>query len=48
MKDLGENRAREITQTVRETAVKVVDTADGAVFEEAARLKSTLKNFSLA
>ncbi|GHV72568.1 hypothetical protein AGMMS49928_29700 [Spirochaetia bacterium] len=48
MKDLGEDRAREIIQTVRETAVKVIDTTDGAIFEEVARLKSTLKNFSLA
>ena len=47
-KDLGEDRAREIMQTVRETAVKVIDTTDGAVFEEVARLKSTLKDFSLA
>jgi predicted nucleic acid-binding protein len=48
MKDLGEDRAREIIQTVRETAVVVVDTTDGAIFEEVARLKSTLKGFSLA
>jgi predicted nucleic acid-binding protein len=48
MKDLGEDKAREIMQTVRETAVKVIDTTDGAVFEEVARLKSTLKGFSLA
>ena len=48
MKNSGEDKAREIIQTVRETAVKVIDTTDGAVFEEVARLKSTLKNFSLA
>jgi predicted nucleic acid-binding protein len=48
MKDLGADRARELMQTVRETAVKVIDTTDGAVFEEVARLKSTLKGFSLA
>jgi predicted nucleic acid-binding protein len=48
MKDLGEDRAREIMQIVQETAVKVIDTTDGAVFEEVARLKSTLKGFSLA
>jgi predicted nucleic acid-binding protein len=48
MKDLGEARAREIMETIRETAIKVVDTTNGAVFEEVARLKSTLKNFSLA
>ncbi|GHU48600.1 hypothetical protein FACS1894200_05980 [Spirochaetia bacterium] len=35
-------------QTVRETAVKVIDITDGAVFEEVAHLKSTLKDFSLA
>jgi predicted nucleic acid-binding protein len=48
MKDLGEDRAREIMQTVRETAVEVIDTTAGAVFEEVARLKSTLTGFSLA
>jgi predicted nucleic acid-binding protein len=48
MKDLGTDRAREIMQTVRETAVKVIDTTDGAIFEEVARLKSTLKGFSIA
>jgi predicted nucleic acid-binding protein len=48
MKDLGKDRAREIMQTVRETAIKVIDTTDDAVFEEVARLKSTLKKFSLA
>ncbi|GHT85167.1 hypothetical protein FACS1894137_09110 [Spirochaetia bacterium] len=48
MKDLGEDHAREIMQTVRETAVMVIDTTDGAVFDEVARLKSTLKQFSLA
>jgi predicted nucleic acid-binding protein len=48
MKDLGEDKAREIMQTVRETAIKIIDTIDNAIFQEVARLKSTLKDFSLA
>jgi predicted nucleic acid-binding protein len=48
MRASGEARAREIMQTVRETAVEVIDTIDDAVFQEVARLKSTLKDFSLA
>jgi predicted nucleic acid-binding protein len=48
MKDLGEDKAREIMQTVRDTAIKIIDTIDDTIFEEVARLKSTLKDFSLA
>jgi predicted nucleic acid-binding protein len=48
MKEFGEERAREIMRTVYDTAVEVIDTTDGAVFEEVARLKSTLGKFSLA
>jgi predicted nucleic acid-binding protein len=48
MKEMGEDRAREIMQTIQDTVIEVIDTTNGPVFEEVARLKSTLKNFSLA
>jgi predicted nucleic acid-binding protein len=48
MKELGEDRAREIMQTIQDTVIEVIDTTNGPVFEEVARLKSALKNFSLA
>jgi predicted nucleic acid-binding protein len=48
MKAAGKDRAREVMQVVRKSAIKVIDTTDGAVFEEVAHLKSILKKFSLA
>ena len=48
MKEFGEDGAREIMRTVRDTAIEVIDTTNEGIFEEVARLKSTLKRFSLA
>jgi predicted nucleic acid-binding protein len=46
IKELGQERAQEIIQTVRDTAIEVIDTTNGAVFEEVARLKSSFNKFS--
>jgi hypothetical protein len=48
IKERGEKKAREIMRAVQDTAIEVIDTTDGAIFEEIARLKSALKNCSLA
>jgi hypothetical protein len=47
MREFGEDRAQEIMRTVQDTVIEVIDTTNGEVFEEVARLKSALKNFPL-